>query len=552
MIIDTYIDVVNLKEKLNFWLKNQLKHMTQDYYVLFFSYGNRDKRCQVWSTGDKDKVVVIKRFLNFIDKYYEKNRNLPEYLKFDIAVNIQKQSWNDIVKIIQTQKHNNHYRKGMSFTEDFSINFLEQELYGKAIIKGLVYNQPNFVDEKNLNDAIKSKYAHLKVNYSLKDIKQIWSFDTLSCFYEHGELLELDSLGSFHGVRKVQGDKKEHIQKIVLANARFLHQQIKDNGQFIYGYFPAYAREIKGYNTVRHCTSLYALLETLEVEYKEQYLEKIVLGMKYALEHFYQEVNGKAYIVERSGDKAEIKLGANAAAIFMFSKYQELTQDSQYQKYAEKLADGILSLIDAQGETTHVLHYPSLEVKEKFRIVYYDGEAALGLLRLYQLNHDLKLLNTVKRMFEHFISKNYEKYHDHWLSYCSNELTKICPEEKYYQFGLNNYLKHMSFIRERKTAYSTFLEMMMSAYKMVTRMQKEGLIHLLEQAKFDALQDLIEWRVEFQRTGFCYPEVAMYMAKPMLALDGFYVRHDRFRMRIDDQEHNLSGYIAYLNYFETP
>lgn len=83
-------------------------------------------------------------------------------------------------------------------------------------------------------------------------------------------------------------------------------------------------------------------------------------------------------------------------------------------------------------------------------------EAALGLLRLYQINQHQPLLETVKLMFEHFINKKYDKYHDHWLSYCTNELTMICPEEKYFQFGINNYLKHMSFIKERKTAYATF------------------------------------------------------------------------------------------------
>lgn len=149
-------------------------------------------------------------------------------------------------------------------------------------------------------------------------------------------------------------------------------------------------------------------------------------------------------------------------------------------------------------------------------------------------------------MFECFIEKRYEKYHDHWLSYCTNELTKICPEDKYFIFGLNNYLKHFIFIRNRKTTYATLLEMLMAAYKMVNRLKEQGRTALFEQAYMHELQKLIEFRADFQTTGFFYPEMAMYMARPDKILHAFYIRHDRFRVRIDDQEHNLSGYIAYV------
>lgn len=551
MKIKTVSDLNKFTEKLNVWLNDKLNEMKNNLYVIFFSYGDQSSRCKVWSTSDNEKKVVIKRLINFIEKQYEKNRALPEFLKIDIVINIEEKKWTDVVSDVESQKHNNHYRKGISFNENFGISFLEQEVYGKAIIRGVIYNEPNFFDYKNLNDAIQKKYTSLKTDYNAKNINQVWIFDTISALYEDENLIDLQSTGQQNGVRIVTENNKEHIKKIIKKNANFLHGEILDTGRFKYGYFPAFDREIKSYNTVRHCTAVYALLETLEVDYNEKYLPKINTAIDYALDVFYKELNNAAYMIDGDDDSNyEIKLGSLAAAIFMLAKYQEITKDNKYQKYAENLANGIKNMIDEQGETTHILNYPDLSLKEKFRIIYYDGEAALGLLRLYQINHDEKLLETVKLMFEHFINKKYDKYHDHWLSYCTNELTKICPEKQYFEFGLNNYVRHMKFIGGRQTAYATFLEMMMAAYKMVSRIKENGMQELLELAQFEELKALIEQRVEFQRsTGFFYPEVAMYMAKPERVLNSFYVRHDRFRTRIDDQEHNLSGYVAYLNHF---
>ncbi|OTG86053.1 poly alpha-glucosyltransferase [Acinetobacter sp. ANC 3813] len=549
MTISSYKELQSFKEKITIWVQQNSQNI-QPKYGLFLSYGDKKNRCKVWNNVDTDIGKVLKRTCTFLDKIFEKNSRLLEYVKLDYLINLEQKSWNELVKEVNTQKHNNHYRKGIGFDSNLEISFLEQEMYGKAIIRGVVYSEPNFLDEKNLNNAIHKKYPNITKEYSFDKIENIWVFDTIAAFYENGELLELYSTGPENGIRKPNKSRKEEIKKIVLDNAEFLYRDIIESGRFCYGYFPAFDREIKSYNTVRHCTAIYALLETLEVEYNSKYLDKIKKSIQYAIDEFYKVVDDKAFMIDSANDGIEIKLGSNAAAIFMFAKYQEITEDNKYKEIAENLAKGIMHMVDEYGETTHILDYPSLKLKEKFRIVYYDGEAALGLLRLYQINNDKKLLDTVKLMFEHFITKNYDKYHDHWLSYCTNELTKICPEEKYFQFGLDNYLKHMKFIYERKTAYATFLEMMMSAHKMVKRMNEQGYSELFDQAKFEELKELIEHRVEFQRaTGYFYPEMAMYMAKPDKILNAFYVRHDRFRTRIDDQEHNLSGYVAYINHF---
>lgn len=551
MGVQIYNELLDFKKKLESWIDKEIedKKINENVFCIFLSYGTKDQRCNVWNNADKNVHLIKKRLFSFVDKIFEKNKTQLNFIKIDIAYQIEQQAWPSVVYQVMNQEHNNHYRKGISLDENFNIAFLEQEIYGRAIIRGLRYDQPNFFDEQNLNNAIKKKYPNIQKNIILDQLQFVWTFETHGAIYEGNQFIELQSGGCQNGVRKLIDDKKAHLEHLIEKNAEFLAQQIQEDGRFIYGYFPAFDRELKSYNTVRHCTSVYALIESFEVKEKQAYWPKVYSAIQYAIDTFYKEKQSNiAFMIDGEKDP-EIKLGSNAAAILMLTKYQELTQDDRYLKYAEAIANGIMEMVDDKGETTHVLHYPSLDVKEKFRIVYYDGEAALALLRLYQINHDEKLLITVKRMFEHFIEKKYEKYHDHWLSYCTNELTKICPEEQYFHFGLNNYLKHMNFIKNRKTAYATFLEMLMSAYKMVNRLKEQGHDELYAKAEFDKLKELIEIRSEFQRSGFFYPEVAMYMARPDKILNAFYVRHDRFRTRIDDQEHNLSGYVAYVNYF---
>lgn len=541
-----------LKTQAQQWLIETIKRREPcPNIVIFLSYGEQQQRCDVWNTIDIDEKKAIRRILNFLDKIFEKNRKLLTWVKIDLVVQVEQTRWNILTETIQKQKHNNHYRRGISFDENFNLCFLEQEINARAIIRGLSWDKPNFLDEKNLNTAIKRKYPKLNSKLQLDDLNPVWTFETEAIFFEQTQPIALQSGYPNHGIREVAADEfKHHISQMIKGNSSFLLNQILEDGKFRYGYYPAFARELSSYNTIRHCTSVYALIETFEVEARPEYWEKIEKSIQYALENFYREVSADvAYMIDPAGKQVEIRLGANAAAILMLTKYQEHTRNNQYQNYAEKIARGIFTMIDEQGSTTHILNYPECQPIEKFRIIYYDGEAALAMLRLYQLNSDTELLEKVKLMFEYFIRNNYYKHHDHWLSYCTNELTKIEPRKEYFEFGIQNYKSHLQFMKNRKTCYATFLELLMSAYKLVTRLREMGETELFESADFDQLCEVIQYRADYQRTGYMYPEIAMYYARPEQILDGFFIRHDKFRMRIDDQEHNLSGYIAYYNFF---
>ena len=68
-------------------------------------------------------------------------------------------------------------------------------------------------------------------------------------------------------------------------------------------------------------------------------------------------------------------------------------------------------------------------------------------------------------------SERLSKYHDHWLSYATNEMLKHSQTEEYYRFGIKNALDNIDFIDKRDTAYPTMLELLVAASKMMRKLE---------------------------------------------------------------------------------
>ncbi|MBC1960954.1 poly(glycerol-phosphate) alpha-glucosyltransferase [Listeria welshimeri] len=502
----------------------------------FLTIGYKNKRATVINFS----YLCLANLINEMKKSALKNQTDEAIsFKMDIAVNYQLENlgeWNR--KALKTKK--NYYRRGIALNENFKMALMEQEINANAILlpadEGLAINIENmnrYLMQSNKNQA----------QLNLTTDSNIVTFDTVGWFFDGKKIHELETTEWNHGRRKTTLMKPEVVAELVGNAGRYLANQVNATGEFNYGWFACFDKKIKHYNSLRHASTTYSMLEAYELTEDEFILEAAANALAYLQKNFIYEKEDLAFLIEP--ELREVKLGGAAATLLAFTKYMKITGNKTYLPLCRKIANAILSLQDKDGKFTHVLEYPTLEVKDIFRIVYYDGEAVFGLLRLYEIDRDSRWLDAAAKSFNHFIRDNYWQNHDHWLSYCANEITKYIPDEAYYEFGLQNAFDNLPFIYARETTFPTFLELTVATKEMTLRMEKGGLQHLLLDYSIEELEKTITKRAHYQLNGYFYPELAMYYKNPARIEGSFFIRHQSFRVRIDDVEHNISGYVRY-------
>ena len=311
---------------------------------------------------------------------------------------------------------------------------------------------------------------------------------------------------------------------------------MQQDGSFRYGYYPRFDRVIPGYNCMRHASTIWSLLCQYRITQKASVLSLAARSIDYLLSHalVYRDPD-TAYLSEPLKD--EIKLGGGGVLILAITEYLDLCSEEprpailrsgepcseilrseeprpailrsrepltkapnaeilhakdvlpeqetlrrRYTEIACALGNGILSLLNPEtGEFSHVLNM-DFSLKERYRTVYYDGEAAYALCRLYRLTKEEKWLFYAGKAVNHFLAADYTRYRDHWVAYAMNEITRYIHRDDYDTFALRNARVNLDFLYKRETTYHTFLELLMVTFETYERILAEnpGLPYLKE------------------------------------------------------------------------
>lgn len=555
-----YVSLGELTEQARLQLREGVfGHLIAKYQLciaIFFSFTSGEERATtVHFQGDN-----ISQLWNQFHQW-QLQTNMAEtkcrWLRIDWINQRHAITLKQCINLIEKSKRN-YFRYGISFDSDFELAFLEQELNANAVL-----NIGSDVSNSGLNTRNLMKYGKMRFGKKWKmptdDSKEIILFTTSGVLVQPGHYPII--LHGYCGGKEGRDTGRRIISRLndgliidlISQSSEYLARQVTSSGRFIYGVYPSFNREINTYNALRHASTMYAMLEAVELTNSQSLWSAIERAIEYLTSHLirqYKLASGKivSYLCDENN---EIKLGGNAVCILALVKYTETTGSDRFFNLMTELAEGICNMQNqVTGKFIHILDATDLCVIDEFRTIYYDGEAAFGLLRLYGLTNDEKWLLAVVKAFDYFIINEHWKSHDHWLSYCVNELTRYRPERKYFEFGIKNFADHLDFVANRITTYPTLLELMMAAQRMICRLRQNpdncDLLDTIDQRKFGtALQS----RAKYLLNGFFWPETAMFFRSPKRILGSFFIRHHSFRVRIDDVEHYLSGYIAYLHHF---
>ncbi|MBR1812549.1 MAG: hypothetical protein IJ773_01870 [Lachnospiraceae bacterium] len=506
-------------------------------YVVFFSVSDGFTRAKVYNgTGASLEVAWDKAVKGALHEL-KANSTEPKWLRVDVV----SKSWPinslEILNELADTPSGFDYH-GLSFDPEFNTAFPEIWMNGAGIYD---YKDDRVSVERVNQWLVENDREPLKM---LPD--NMVEFDCLGWFCdENDEIYDLCNEGADTGRRMVEALDADYAKNIIDAASSFLMDQVKEDGSFIYGIRPQFDKEIDDYNILRHSGTIWSLICRYRMFPDDALKEKIDSTIGYMLEQLLYDEDGAAYLLE--ANDSELKLGANGIAVVTLTEYMDVFENEDYREICEALGEGILKQQGDDGSYWHVL-FTDFSQLEAFRTVYYDGECTFALTRLYSLTGDQKWLDAACLAIDHFIEYDYTQYRDHWVAYSLNEVTKYVDKQEYYDFALANATNNYSRILGRWRTYPTNLELLISSFETWQRMVEKG----IDTGDFEVqdLLDAIAARANRQLSGYFYPETAMFMQNPERILGSFMMRNDKFRVRIDDVQHNIGGYYLYWKNYD--
>lgn len=336
------------------------------------------------------------------------------------------------------------------------------------------------------------------------------------------------------------------------AGGDYLIRMQRADGSFHYYYNAAGDRfEKRTYNIVRHAGTAFSLLDLYSNTRDIRYLDAARRAVRFLETRFRRVPGGDAvYVLDYDG---KAKLGANGLALVAMGRLIELDPKSTARAKARRLANLIL-LLQRRDGSFHTRYRLRETDPPGIASLYYPGEAMLGLVRLYGLTHDARLLRAARRGADFLIASQRAMHAlppDAWLMQALEALYNVGREKRYadHALALASSMLAAQYTDEdpegyaggfgpgppRVTPAASRAEGLVAAYRIA---------RLTGDPRAPSIGAALKASARFQLTRQFTAENSSSLPNPARARGGFYEGLTEPRIRIDFVQHNISSLLG--------
>jgi hypothetical protein len=244
--------------------------------------------------------------------------------------------------------------------------------------------------------------------------------------------------GSGNGRQTATLDRPEpsraDVSRAISLSARYLERACGPNGKFTYSIDSLSGRENRSYNIVRHAGAIYALAMLNRFQREQEAIDVMVRASGFLRQRYIGSAAHPDQLAVWSkplGDRSEASLGATGLGLVALTETKGVRDGAVALSDLQRLGNFLLFLQTKDGSFVHKYRLESgLVMNEK--VLYYPGEAALGLIELYKRDHSRKwlvgasyALSYLAKSRAHAISVP----HDNWALIATSELLPLCAKQ---------------------------------------------------------------------------------------------------------------------------
>jgi len=483
------------------------------------------------------------------DRTDKSSLNAPERIQIDILdgnrAPLDKPSPDERDRKLSAAQWIKAGEEGIAFErEGRLIYLLPSELIYRAILA-------DDADEQRAEDLLDRAAIYLnfaRADWQSKSVK-LSRFRTLAVVEDSTRRAALDVVAA---VVPMQAVSRARLLESARAGGDYLVRVQRPDGSFYYSYNPREDRfSERQYNILRHAGAALSLFQLYAAARDARYLDAARRAVNYLKSRFRPAKESASVYVLDNDDKA--KLGANGLALIALATQMELDRKSADRESAVRLANLILAMQHEDGSFASYYRLRGDE-PEGSSSLYYPGEAILGLVELYRLNSDRRLLEAARRGAKYLIasqSKMTELPPDAWLMQALEALYRIDHDAYYAQhaFALADAMIAEQYTEQdampfagafrpgmpRATPAASRAEGLLAAYR---------LARLTGDARASRIANALKLSARFQRSQQFDADNSFFIPNAKRAAGGFREGLTSMRIRIDFVQHNISALLG--------